>query len=449
MSDDHSPDPAVNPEKTSKSSSVHDEKAENIEELEAELIELAEADSNSPVNIEVEEEKDFINEIQESPVEEVDQNLGESPIENLRDSVECGSPGDNMNPFEVDEAVIEESPSKEPAETNILKKYQTTLQDLKEEISRLNKQIDLKQKLAKPDPSEESLFKIRTVCKLTKTEAKQLRAAAENLAEENAQLSESIENFKDQSALKQVSSQKLETLEKKLKALEKEYNDLSKSNELSVKDLEKVLNPETPKKFLNEFYVNLQRKVDSLDTENSSITAILKKSTIELAKLKEKLENSTLRKKANDEIKNKLKTLEETYENYLVTEGRLKVGIKESLDEYSFYSDKPENQHDAESAKNILKEMRDHVLSLEAEEEDLEFVLQEKRNLLRAAQVYGLQRSKTSNKLRSDMELLGMVLVEKEQAISRLRKEIEEINIKTHKVQIDIREIQEKKNIFN
>lgn len=448
MSEDHSPDQAINPDKSSKSSSVHDLDPENIQELEAELIQLAEADPKSPEINEGEEEKDLSKE-KESPLEEVTENLGESPIENVKDSVDGISPCENMNPFEVDEAIIDYETPKESPETNILKKYQSTLQDLKEEISRLNKQIDLKQKLIKPDPSEESLHKIRTVCKLTKIEAKELRTTAENLAEANAQLSENIESLKDQSASKPISSQKLETLQNKLKALEKEYNDLNKSHELTVKDLEKALNPDTPQKFLNEFYVNLQKKIDSLDSENSSLSTILKKSSVELSKLKEKLENSTLRKKANDEIKNKLKALEDTYENYLVTESRLRVGIKESLDEYSFYSDKQENQHDADSAKNILRDMREQVSKLEAEEENFEFVLQEKRNLFRAAQVYGLQRSKTSNKLRSDMELLGMVLVEKEQAVSRLRKEIDELNIKTHKVQIDIRELQEKKNIFN
>lgn len=447
MSEDHSPVQAINPDKSSKSSSVHELAPENIQELEAELIQLAEADPKSPeIN---EREEDYPNKSEENPLLEAAENLGESPIEKNNDSADIISPRENTNPFEVDEPQIDSETPKDSPETNILKKYQSTLQDLKEEISRLNKQIDLKQKLTKPDPSEESLYKIRAVCKLTKAEAKQLRTTAENLAEANAQLSENIETLKDQSASKPISSQKLETLQNKLKALEKEYNDLNKSHELTIKDLEKALNPDTPQKFLNEFYVNLQRKIDSLDAENSSLTTILKKSSVELSKLKEKLENSTLRKKANDEIKNRLKGLEDTYENYLVTESRLKVGIKESLDEYSFYSDKPENQHDTESARNILRDMREQVSKLEAEEENLEFVLQEKKNLFRAAQVYGLQRSKTSNKLRSDMELLGMVLVEKEQAVSRLRKEIEELNIKTHKVQIDIRELQEKKNIFN
>ena len=90
--------------------------------------------------------------------------------------------------------------------------------------------------------------------------------------------------------------------------------------------------------------------------------------------------------------------------------------------------------------------MRDQVYKEEVELENLEFVLQEKKNMLRAAQVYGLQRSKTSNKLRTDMELLGLVLVEKEKEISRLKKEIDEFRIKTNQTQIDIKELLDKKN---
>jgi cell division protein FtsB len=415
--------------KIGENSSPLEKSPENIEALEEEFIKLAEEDGQEKLG---------------SPLEEMTGNLVDSPIEDIKESGECLSPQDNLNPFEVDEAHEDDQ-----SEAKLLKKYQATLQDLKEEITRLNKQIELKAKLARPEPSDEELFKIRTVCRLTKAEAKALRTETEQLAESNAQLSESIENLKDQSASKPATNERVLSLTQKLRGLEKELQDLSKTHEVSLQDLEKVMNPEVTQKFVNEFYVNVQKRVDMLETENNSLNLLLKKNSVELSKLKEKLENSTIRKKANDEIKNKLKSLEETYENYIVTEGRLKNGIKESLEELSFYSDKQENQHDTDSARNILKDMREQVRLLELEEERLEFVLQEKRNFFRAKQVYGLQRSKTSNKLRSDMELLGMVSVEKEQMLSRMKREIDEINIRTHKVQIDIKEIQDRKNAFN
>ena len=44
------------------------------------------------------------------------------------------------------------------------------------------------------------------------------------------------------------------------------------------------------------------------------------------------------------------------------------------------------------------------------------------------------------------MELLGLVLVEKEQTVSRLRKEIDEFKIKANQISIDIKEINDKRN---
>ena len=66
--------------------------------------------------------------------------------------------------------------------------------------------------------------------------------------------------------------------------------------------------------------------------------------------------------------------------------------------------------------------------------------------MLRAARAYGLQRSKTSNKLRSDMELLGLVLVEKDQNISKLKREINELKMKHAQAEAEIKEINDKKN---
>lgn len=95
------------------------------------------------------------------------------------------------------------------------------------------------------------------------------------------------------------------------------------------------------------------------------------------------------------------------------------------------------------------KKMLDDLEAMSKKDKDdieqLEFQLQEKRNLLRAARAYGLQRSKTSNKLRSDMELLGLVLVEKDQLISKLRKEIDEIKLKQMQVDLEIKNLNEKK----
>lgn len=412
---------------------------DDVKKLEEEIIKLAEEDNKS--NEKANEEFD------ESPAP-ADDKAEEEQVEVAEE--EAKGEEEEENPFDCEkaeeEAEVEGEVEAEEDESRILKMYQNTLQELKENISKLNRQLEMKSKQAKPDPTEEELFKLQTLCKLTKNEAKNLRVIGEGLAESNQNLADNLENLKQESASKVVSSEKIESLKTKLSSLEKEYAELSKPSEINIQNLEKAIAPETPLKFVNEFYVNVQKRIDQLETENTTLLASNKKSAFELGKLKEKLENSTLRHKQNEEIKAKLKALEDTYQNYISTEARICDAMKEASEEYLFYSAKPENQHDADSAQSILRDMRNQVIKEENEIENLEFVLQEKRNLLRAAQVYGLQRSKTSTKLRTDMELLGLVLVEKEQAISRLRKEIDEFRIKYNQVQIDIREVIEKKN---
>ena len=386
---------------------------DNIQELEEEIIKLAEDSSKDQL--------DNIEKIESSPI----------PNEKDLDTEDMG------NPFTV---------TSENEEAGIMKKYQNTLQELKEEISKLNRQIENKTKQKRSDPTEEELFKIQALVRLNKAEAKNLRAKAEEMADANSKLQDDIENLKDESALKNVSNDKVTSLKEKMNELQRQYLDLARPDEINLEDLEKVIDCDANPKVINEFYVNLSKKIDTLEFENSNISSLLKKDSVELAKLKEKLENSTNRHKQNEEMKHKLKALEETYQNYLKTEEKVKETIRVTLEEFSILSATPENQHDVDSARNILKEMRTQAVNEETDVENLEFALQEKKNLLRAAQVYGLQRSKTSNKLRSDMELLGLVLVEKQQAVSRLRKEIDEFRIKTSQVQIDIKEATDKKN---
>lgn len=341
----------------------------------------------------------------------------------------------------------EESDDQEQNKDNkVLKEYQNTLQELKEEISRLNKQLDHKSRQIKRDPTAEELFKIKSVCKHAKAEAKLIQNKYEELFELNFQTIERLESLKQEVSIKKVSTEKIESLKNTIKTLEQDYDDLKRPTEITIADLDRVLAPDATLKLVNEFYVNLQKRISYLDTENNALSADIKKSSNDLAKLKEKLENASARRKVNEDIKQKLMNLEETYKNYNETEAKIIANIKNSREEYSLFSSTPENQHDAESAKMILKDMKDQVLAEENELEKLEFILQEKRNMLRAAQVYGLQRSKTSTKLRTDMELLGLVLVEKEQMVSRLMKETHEFRIKTNQVQIDIKEIKDKKN---
>ena len=331
-------------------------------------------------------------------------------------------------------------------EANILKKYQTTLQELKEEISKLNKQIEYRDKIVSSEPSEEEVFKLRHLCKYAKAESRVLKDQTQQLIQANYLLSDKIQNLKAEPYAEPISNEKVENLKEKLRLLKIEYEELLKPSEINIADLERVISPDATPKLLNEFYVNVQKRIGVLDEENSKYSSMIKKSSTDLLKLKEKVENAANRRKINEDLKTKQKTYEETLANYLSTEYKLMENLKQAKEEYSLYSSRPENQHNTNSAKNVLKEMREQANKEESEVERLEFVLQEKKNLLRASQVYGLQKSKTASKLRTDMELLGLVLVEKEQTVSRLRKEIDEFKIKANQISIDIKEINDKRN---
>jgi hypothetical protein len=201
----------------------------HIQALEEEIINLAAEDSSK-------EKDDNINKIESSPIAVNKESLD---IE------------DSANPFNV---VAEESP-KENHEALLIKHYQGILQELKEEISKLNRQIDQKTRQKKPEPSEEELFKLQALVRLSKAEAKELRNRAQKLAEDNCQLIEKIESFKNETEAKEISNEKIENLEKKKVELENEYLDLSKPDEINFENLEKVIVPDANMKIVNEFYV--------------------------------------------------------------------------------------------------------------------------------------------------------------------------------------------------
>lgn len=338
------------------------------------------------------------------------------------------------------------SPEDPEAQASTIKQYQQTLQDLKEEISRLSKKLNQKSKEARSEPSEEELFKLKCMCKYAKQEVNELKTKLEDVQQTVSRTEENVDNLRNNSLDHESSIEKIEDLNKKLKDLEEEYQELAKSsNEINIADLDKILVPEANLKLVNEFFVNVQKRLGQLETENSTLSATLKKNTLETNKLKEKCDKASSRYRSNDELKNKLRELEENYMKYTMIEEKLNQDLKVAEEEFAIHHHRPENKHDTSSAQKMLDDLEAMSKKDKDDIEQLEFQLQEKRNLLRAARAYGLQRSKTSNKLRSDMELLGLVLVEKDQLISKLRKEIDEIKLKQMQVDLEIKNLNEKK----
>ena len=327
-----------------------------------------------------------------------------------------------------------------------IKEYQGILQELKEEIARLNKQVDQKSKDKSSEPSEEEIFKLKCMCKYTKQEIDELTTKLLELNKVAEQTEKTLENLKENSFDQDTSNETIDNLSKKVKELEEEYDELCKSNnEISFADLDKILSTEVGKKFENEFFVKVQKRLSYLETENTALTSSLKKYNLETIKLKEKCDKASSRNKSNDELRNKLKEIEETYATYVEIEERLGLDLKKAEEEYNIQYSCPEYKHDASSAQKMLDEINEGSKKDKDEIERLEYKLQEKKNLLRAARAYGLQRSKTSNKLRSDMELLGLVLIEKDQAIGKLKKEIDEIKWKQVQAEVEIKELNDKK----
>ncbi|OMJ79420.1 hypothetical protein SteCoe_20575 [Stentor coeruleus] len=399
----------------------------------------------------------------EHPEEEVDEGKVEKAVEDAEEAPEGteNPPQNHENDEDQEEnfkgfaSPPESSPEKTMSpedpevQANTIKQYQQTLQDLKEEISRLTKKLDQKSKEARSEPSEEELFKLKCMCKYAKQEVNELKCKLEDMQQTVSRTEENVDNLRNNSLDHESSIEKIEDLNKKLKDLEEEYQELAKSsNEINIADLDKILVPEANLKLVNEFFVNVQKRLGQLETENSTLSATLKKNTLETNKLKEKCDKASSRYRSNDELKNKLRELEENYMKYTMIEEKLNQDLKVAEEEFAIHHHRPENKHDTSSAQKMLDDLEAMAIKDKDDIEQLEFQLQEKRNLLRAARAYGLQRSKTSNKLRSDMELLGLVLVEKDQLISKLRKEIDEIKLKQMQVDLEIKNLNEKKKQF-
>jgi ATPase involved in DNA repair len=285
------------------------------------------------------------------------------------------------------------------------------------------------------------------MCKYSKQEIKELTQKLEEIQKTSEKTAENVEKLKNSSFDDNSSNEILENLTGKLAELEEEYAELTKSsNEINFPDLDKILAPDASLKLINEFYVNVQKRLGFLDLENGNLAATLKKYSSEALKLREKCEKAAHRYKSNDELKNKLRDLEESFAKYVLLEEKLALELKQAEEEYRLHSGSLENKLDLPAAQKMLEEIEILAKKDQEDVEKLEFQLQEKRNMLRAARAYGLQRSKTSNKLRSDMELLGLVLVEKDQNISKLKREINELKMKHAQAEAEIKEINDKKN---
>ena len=214
-------------------------------------------------------------------------------------------------------------------------------------------------------------------------------------------------------------------IQAKITQLEEENKTLLKDYENSL-IFDKLVNSESDKKTLNETFVVLQKKLSNLESINSSMHKKLKKSEADTKSLKKKCESAMLRYKNNDELKEKIRNLEAVAEKYTSIEANLKKEIKEAEDKLEAEEQRIENKMDVKVAQKMVNDV---LYSLQEEKSKflgLEKNLQEKKKYLNEIKTYGTQSSRTTTKLRSELELIQSVLSEKQDYLQRLDQEIEE-----------------------
>jgi chromosome segregation ATPase len=137
-----------------------------------------------------------------------------------------------------------------------------------------------------------------------------------------------------------------------------------------------------------------------------------------------------LRYKNNDELKEKIKNLENVAEKYTLIEANLKKEIKEAEEKLEAEANRVENKMDLKVAQKMVNDVLQDLQDEKAKFSSLEKTLQDKKKYLNEIKTYGTQTSRTTNKLRSELELIQSVLKEKQDYLQRLDIEIEEFESK-------------------
>lgn len=228
-------------------------------------------------------------------------------------------------------------------------------------------------------------------------------------------------------------------IQAKITQLEEENKTLLKDYENSL-IFDKLVNSESDKKTLNETFVVLQKKLSNLESINSSMQKKLKKSEADTKNLKKKCESAMLRYKNNDELKEKIRNLEAVAEKYTTIEANLKKEIKEAEEKLEAEEQRIENKMDVKVAQKMVNDVLYSLQEEKSKFSGLEKNLQEKKKYLNEIKTYGTQTSRTTTKLRSELELIQSVLSEKQDYLQRLDQEIEEFEVRYEELKKQVEE---------
>ena len=240
-----------------------------------------------------------------------------------------------------------------------------------------------------------------------------------DLQEKLQKVNEECEDLSRQIRYKDSDSE----IQAKITQLEEENKSLLKDYENSL-ILDKLINSESDKKTLNEIFVVLQKKLGNLETINASMQKKLKKSEADTKNLKKKCESALIRYKNNDELKEKIKNLEAVAEKYSIIEQNLHKEIKEAEERLETERSRVENTIDIKDAQRMVNEVLGSLHEEKAKFLYFEHNLEEKKKYLNEIKTYGTQTSRSTTKLRDELELIQSVLKEKQEYLVKLDEEI-------------------------
>jgi chromosome segregation ATPase len=268
-------------------------------------------------------------------------------------------------------------------------------------------------------------LRLQILNNLCQEDIDEMTSELSDLQEKLLKVNEECEELTRQIGYKDSESE----IQAKICQLEEENKSLLKDYENSL-IFDKLVSSESDKKTLNETFVVLQKKLGNLETINANMQKKLKKSEIDTKNLKKKCESAMLRYKNNDELKEKIKNLENVAEKYTLIEANLKKEIKEAEEKLEAEANRVENKMDLKVAQKMVNDVLQDLQDEKAKFSSLEKTLQDKKKYLNEIKTYGTQTSRTTNKLRSELELIQSVLKEKQDYLQRLDIEIEEFESK-------------------
>mmetsp|Transcript_22935 Transcript_22935/g.22663 ORF Transcript_22935/g.22663 Transcript_22935/m.22663 type:complete len:341 (+) Transcript_22935:18-1040(+) len=326
----------------------------------------------------------------------------------------------------------------------ILKEYQQEIRNMKDEIIQLNRQIaqaeNAEKELDENNPQSEDrdeILKKQSLLRHCQEEIEELTEQLNKLRETNIELAESCEELNNRIDPLPISDGQLEELREQIASLEKENEDLRRQNsEIESSGLREWenLSPHAS----NEFFVNLQKKLSTLEQENTSLSAKYKKAEAETKRLKENCEKAAHRFKNNEDTRTKLHLLEESLERCVQTENDLKEEIDDVERQIMQKSASTEGQ-DIRSLQHMIRDLNEKISQEKAQCTRLEKQLQDKQQELRTVKITANQPvSKTSTKLSNDLELLGKVLADKMKSVREKDKEIAELTLKYEEAKMQL-----------